>query len=274
MPGRHVDFYLLSDAKYTCKRRPEVRFEVLVREGMVQQAVGLIEEIVKPQNTASFQVLRDCFNVLGSEFFSQNSAVLDALWPLLQETVQQTPEIDVAMEVLVIATPQRALSLYDCNLETCQQQCQQHAVNAAAKANLRNWLIRTKRMYLAANQNIEWERRLKDISSSLKRKSSVSSIFAEVAEPGQIMSPGTPGMTERSSSRPAKSSRRCVDIARPRALPFACCAPFYPDLVLLFPLCAATAASLHRLCPSRCHRRRCQLHRCRQLLHISERNTN
>jgi hypothetical protein len=203
----------LSDAKCARERRPEVRFEVLVREGMVQQAVELIEKIVKPHETANFDVLRDCFNVLGTEFFSQNSAVLDALWPLLQETVQLTPEVDVAMEVLVLATPQRTWSLYNSNLDMCQQHCQQNAVNATSKTNLKNWLMRTKRMYLAASQNSEWEQRLKEVSSSLKRKSSMYSIFADVAEPGQVMSPGTPGMSSTSSSRPAKSSKRCLDIA-------------------------------------------------------------
>lgn len=181
-----------------------------MREGMVQQAVELIEGKIKPQETSNFEVVKECFNVLGIEFFSQNSALLDSLWPLLQTTVEQTLDIDVVMEVLVLASPQRVLSLYNRNVEMWQQHCQQKAVNATSKASLKNWLMRTRRMYMAANQSSEWDRRLKDVSQSLKRKASMSSIFAEIADPGQVMTPGTPGVPAAPTSRPAKVSRRCV----------------------------------------------------------------
>jgi hypothetical protein len=72
--------------------------------------------------------------------------------------------------------------------------CQNSAVNAATRTSLRSWLLRARRMYHAAGQGENWDKLFSDLTRTLRRKSSLSSVWAELGAPngGGGSVPATP----------------------------------------------------------------------------------
>lgn len=157
---------------------------------MTEQAIAMLQSHVNQDADSGHHALKNGILLLGPDYFASDSgiALVDALWPLLQKVVVQSEGVDSAIEVLAQAIPKRVLALYDSNIDTWSGICQRSTVNTTSKATLRNWLLRTRRMYLAAGQTSDWDRRFKDIHASLKRKTSLSSIMSDLTPSGGTLS--------------------------------------------------------------------------------------
>lgn len=178
----------LNDAR--C--RPEMRFEVLAHEGLNAQAMAVLVSTARENPQAANAALKTGLENLGLAFGTQQGGILDELWPWLTQLVQAGEGVDATLELLAPAIPDKVLPLYDAQVDQWQKHCQQNTVNASTTP-LRSWLFRTRRMYQAAGQADNWDRRFSDMTSSLRRKSSLSSVWADFgASTSQQSHPQTP----------------------------------------------------------------------------------
>eukprot|EP00802_Teleaulax_amphioxeia_P001771 Tamp_01773.p1 GENE.Tamp_01773~~Tamp_01773.p1 ORF type:complete len:978 (-),score=217.46 Tamp_01773:562-3495(-) len=168
--------------------RTEMRFDVLVREGMHQQATGILVTAARDNAQTAHEALRKGLEGLGQSVVAQASeqspGLMESLMPWLDQLVPSCETIDPAMELLAQWMPQRVLPMFDLHVNNMRDMCKNTAVNPTIKTNLRSWLMRTRRMYYAAGQAEAWEKRFADLTSTLKRKSSLSSVWADLGAPG------------------------------------------------------------------------------------------
>lgn len=100
--------------------------------------------------------------------------------PWLETTVPTNEGIDTVTELLARWIPQRILPLYDKEVEAVKTSILGNSVNAGTKNQLRSWLLRTRRMYQASGQADGWDKCFAELTQTLKRKSSLSSVWAEL----------------------------------------------------------------------------------------------
>jgi hypothetical protein len=84
-------------------RRPEMRFDVLVREGMHQQATGILVAAARDNAQMAHEALRKGLEGLGpsvvAQASEQSAGLMKSLMPWLEQLVPSCETIDPAMEV-------------------------------------------------------------------------------------------------------------------------------------------------------------------------------
>ena len=107
--------------------------------------------------------LRKGLEAMGSRTLTaaaqEPNGLLESMLPWLETLIPVAEAIDPACEVLAASFPQHLLPLYDKHVDQMRATCQNNAVNASSKQNLRAWLLRTRRMYHAAGQSEGWDKR-------------------------------------------------------------------------------------------------------------------
>ena len=69
------------------------------------------------------------------------------------------PPCEYIFQLLAQWIPQTILPLYDRHVDNMRNSCKNNAVNPTVKSNLRQWLLRTRRMYQAAGHSADWDKR-------------------------------------------------------------------------------------------------------------------
>jgi len=223
---RRQQLQLLALNDTRCK--PEMRFEVLAREGLHAQGTSILIAATRDNHQQAHASLKAALEALGGQFLTQNAAVVDALWSWIEQLVEQGEGVDPAMEWLAGFMAPKVLQLYDKQVEVWHQHCQQSVVNASTKATMRSWLIRARRVYHAAGKGEEWEQRFAELTDTLKRKSSLSAVWADLgpvgaegaAPQGMVGTPGGMGQGDMQQQQPGQlSGQQSTHHSRPNSIP-------------------------------------------------------
>jgi len=169
----------LNDSRF----KLEVRFEVLVRDGLHSRAAAILASVAEEDVNAAVNAVKNGLEALGTDVIKQPNGIIDAIWPWLEQIVSNGEAADSVMEFLCPTLSSKILPLYEQNVETWFKHCQQNVVNSQTKTTMRSWLIRARRMFYATGQGEQWERRFSDLTNTLRRKSSLSAVWQDLISP-------------------------------------------------------------------------------------------
>ena len=187
---------------YARRRGAELRFEVLVRDGMVEEAMKLLTSQAKIDSKTTMRALHKALDALGPQILDNSTGglggdLMQSLWAWLTEMLQVSEDADIALEWLVAHHPQRILSFYTQRTDAAHQRLvsvlatnPRGPVPEELKHELRMWARRSRRLHIAANQAQQWQDRFMSMSRSLQAKSPLGlSVWKDLETPDEIDSP-------------------------------------------------------------------------------------